>query len=97
VRAHIENELAGVTDGLTFVQNYDGIEHESDDAVQLRQILQQLALAKDDSQQRSWFLHEDEPAICQHLHDIISILVCMPIICIHFFNAAVFVAAAFVT
>jgi len=31
---------------------------------------------KDDSQQRSWFLHEDEQTICQHIKELIAILVC---------------------
>ena len=33
------------------------------DAVRLREIFAELAKRKDDSQQRSWFLHEDEHII----------------------------------
>ena len=33
------------------------------DAMRLQEILSELAKCKDDSQQRSWFLHEDEHII----------------------------------
>lgn len=56
-------------------QSEDSGENESSDAVQLREIFNQLESVKDDSQQRSWFLHEDEATICRNLDDLISILV----------------------
>jgi hypothetical protein len=56
-------------------QSQDDGQNEGSDAIQLRKIFQQMELVKDDSQQRSWFLHEDEPVICRHLEDLISILV----------------------
>ena len=56
-------------------QDQDEIQNVGSDAVQLFKIFQQLESIKDDSQQRSWFLHEDEPVICRHLEDLISILV----------------------
>jgi len=49
---------------------------ESSDAVRLRHLFHELESVKDDSQQRSWFLHEDEATICQHIKELIAILVC---------------------
>ena len=45
------------------------------DAVRLAAILEELADCKDDSQQRSWFLHEDEAIITGYLEELISIAV----------------------
>ena len=45
------------------------------DAERLEVIFQELAAIKDDSQQRSWFLHEDEASICNHLEELMSIIV----------------------
>ena len=45
------------------------------DGKRLQKIFQELAACKDDSQQRSWFLHEDEHAITGHLEELLSILV----------------------
>jgi len=49
---------------------------ESSDAMRLRHLFSELESVKDDSQQRSWFLHEDEETICQHIKELIAILVC---------------------
>ena len=43
--------------------------------MRLRYIFGELAAVKDDSQQRSWILHEDEQTICNHLNELIAILV----------------------
>ena len=56
-------------------QGQENAQMESGDAIQLRKIFQELESVKDDSQQRSWFLHEDEHVICRHLEDLISIMV----------------------
>ena len=44
--------------------------------MRLRHLFTELESVKDDSQQRSWFLHEDEATICQHIQELIAILVC---------------------
>ncbi len=52
----------------------DNIE-SSQDAVRLQVIFSEMAACKDDSQQRSWALHEDETIITEYLQELISILV----------------------
>ena len=47
----------------------------SHDAQRLAAILEGLSDCKDDSQQRSWFLHEDETTITEYLEELISIVV----------------------
>ncbi|KAK2182728.1 hypothetical protein NP493_340g03079 [Ridgeia piscesae] len=46
----------------------------SQDAQKLEMIFRELSACKDDSQQRSWFLHEDEHTITTHLNELLSIL-----------------------
>lgn len=46
----------------------------SQDAQKLEIIFSELSACKDDSQQRSWFLHEDEHSITMHLNELLSIL-----------------------
>ena len=41
----------------------------------LQGLVEELVKHKDDSQQRSWAVHEDEPVIKKHLEDVLSILV----------------------
>lgn len=45
------------------------------DGTCLHALVQELVKCKDDSQQRSWSLHEDEAAITKCLKNVISILV----------------------
>lgn len=45
------------------------------DARRLRLVLQELVSCKEDAQQRSWELYEDEAVISEYLHELISILV----------------------
>ncbi len=47
----------------------------SQDAARLQVIFSEMAACKDDSQQRSWALHEDEAVITEYLQELISILV----------------------
>ncbi|XP_049792727.1 NCK-interacting protein with SH3 domain [Schistocerca nitens] len=47
---------------------------ETHDAYRLRVIFSELTSCKNDSQQRSWSLHEDEAVICDYLDELISIL-----------------------
>lgn len=47
---------------------------ETHDAYRLRIIFSELTSCKDDSQQRSWSLHEDEAIICDYLDELINIL-----------------------
>ena len=47
----------------------------SKDAVRLEVIFSEMAACKDDSQQRSWALHEDESVITEYLTELVSILV----------------------
>lgn len=46
----------------------------SKDAVRLEVIFSEMAACKDDSQQRSWALHEDESVITEYLTELVSIL-----------------------
>ena len=47
----------------------------SHDAQRLSVIFSELTACKDDSQQRSWALHEDEAIIQEYLQELLSILV----------------------
>ena len=47
----------------------------SHDAQRLDVIFSELTACKDDSQQRSWALHEDEAIIQEYLQELLSILV----------------------
>ncbi|KAJ8672586.1 hypothetical protein QAD02_003845 [Eretmocerus hayati] len=47
---------------------------ETYDASRLRIIFNELTSCKEDSQQRSWMLYEDEPTICEHIKELTSIL-----------------------
>ncbi|XP_014209970.1 NCK-interacting protein with SH3 domain isoform X1 [Copidosoma floridanum] len=47
---------------------------ETYDANRLKIIFTELTSCKEDSQQRSWMLHEDEPTICEHIKELTSIL-----------------------
>ena len=48
---------------------------QSHDGQQLIRILDELTEHKEDSQQRTWAVHEDEGIICKLLKDLLSILV----------------------
>jgi hypothetical protein len=48
---------------------------ETHDARRLRVIFTELAFCKEDSQQRSWMLYEDETTIIEYIQELISILV----------------------
>lgn len=41
----------------------------------LRVVLEEVAAAKDDDQQRSWMLHEDEQTLSEYLIELHGILV----------------------
>ncbi|KAL5015386.1 hypothetical protein ScPMuIL_009656 [Solemya velum] len=59
----------------TFQQISDDAEEDSShDAVRLQELFSDLADCKDDSQQRSWALHEDESIIKGYLEELNSIL-----------------------
>ncbi|XP_011500220.1 PREDICTED: NCK-interacting protein with SH3 domain isoform X2 [Ceratosolen solmsi marchali] len=47
---------------------------ETYDANRLKIIFTELTSCKEDSQQRSWMLHEDEPTICEYIKELTSIL-----------------------
>lgn len=49
---------------------------QTHDASRLKIIFTELTSCKEDSQQRSWMLHEDEDVIKEYLLELISILVC---------------------
>lgn len=57
---------------LTVPDNLLGDTH---DAQRLRNLFSELADAKNDSEQRSWMLHEDEVDLCNWLTELIRILV----------------------
>lgn len=69
-------EFKGVIDKIMEDVTYNQTQslEESSDAFRLNCILKELVAAKDDSQQRSWFLHEDEGKICNHLEEMNSII-----------------------
>ena len=48
----------------------------SQDAARLCELFAQMSACKEDSQQRSWALHEDEDVIMKNLQEMLSILVC---------------------
>ena len=48
---------------------------ETHDARRLRVIFTELTSCKEDSQQRSWMLYEDETTIIEYIQELISILV----------------------
>ena len=58
---------------------------ETYDANRLKIIFTELTSCKEDSQQRSWMLYEDEPTICEYIKELTSILVlCYKITFRHF-------------
>jgi hypothetical protein len=61
-----------LTTPLTVPDNLLG---ETHDAQRLRNLFSELADAKNDSEQRSWMLHEDEADISNYLTELIRILV----------------------
>lgn len=48
---------------------------ETHDARRLRVIFTELTSCKEDSQQRSWILYEDETTITEYIQELVSILV----------------------
>lgn len=61
---------------MSFFQQIGSDELElSKDAERLQVIFSEMAFCKDDSQQRSWALHEDEIIINEYLQELLSILV----------------------
>lgn len=48
---------------------------QSSDGRHLVELLEKLRECKDDEQQRSWALHEDEHTISTHLSDLLDLLV----------------------
>ena len=50
------------------------------DAIRLDEMFSELKMFKDDSQQRTWALYEDEAAVDEYLQEMLSILVS----CCHF-------------
>lgn len=61
---------------------------QTHDASRLKIIFNELTSCKEDSQQRSWMLHEDEDVIKEYIAELISILVrdCKIYICLGFFK-----------
>lgn len=64
IQSHIETPL--VVDDFQIEQTHD--------ASRLRLIFNELTSCKEDSQQRSWMLHEDEATITEYIKELISIL-----------------------
>lgn len=48
---------------------------QSSDGCHLVELLERLRECKDDEQQRSWAVHEDEHTIATHLSDLLDLLV----------------------
>ncbi|KAJ8301354.1 hypothetical protein KUTeg_020341 [Tegillarca granosa] len=80
VLSHVANtipQISGIMDKIlaSLYQTNDDIDTEtSHDATQIQHLLGQLSACKDDSQQRSWALHEDQHVILGYLEELLSIL-----------------------
>jgi hypothetical protein len=61
--------------GAWFQRDISDEDVSSHDAKRLEVIFSELTACKDDSQQRSWALHEDEAIIHEYLQELLSILV----------------------
>ncbi|GLV41728.1 uncharacterized protein CBL_00341 [Carabus blaptoides fortunei] len=71
VSPHLSKILSYSKTQLTAEQNVIGKTH---DANRLRLIFKELIYCKEDSQQRSWMLYEDETIISEYISELISIL-----------------------
>jgi hypothetical protein len=58
------------------IRNYPNLITQSPDAIKLREVFNHLTECKDDEQQRSWALHEDESMIKDNIRHLNGILVC---------------------
>lgn len=58
-----------------FQQSDSTEEDTGHDATRLKYLFSELTTLKEDSQQRSWALHEDQKTIQGHLDELLSILV----------------------
>lgn len=71
------------------IRNYPSLISQSSDAIKLRDVFNQLTACKDDEQQRSWALHEDETMIRENIGHLNGILVIINIsISINYKNTA---------
>lgn len=59
----------------TSLVSQDTVIDETHDATRLKHIFKELTNCKEDSQQRSWMLYEDEHVIIEYITELISILV----------------------
>lgn len=64
----------GAGDGIIGVDSGVTMGLQTHDANRLQVIFDELTSCKQDEQQRSWMLHEDEPVIMDYLNELISIL-----------------------
>ena len=74
---NLPEEMGEMMESLTatnVIRNNPNLIDNSSDAFQLRQIFRKLTECKDDEQQRSWALHEDEGMIIENLERLIEIL-----------------------
>nr|XP_022300087.1 NCK-interacting protein with SH3 domain-like isoform X1 [Crassostrea virginica] len=80
VLTHIANRMpqtAGLMEKIlcTFQEVSTASEDDlSHDHVRIQELLEKITECKDDSQQRSWALHEDQPIIAGFLEELLSIL-----------------------
>lgn len=70
----LELVLLKVVNSLHFGRDISDEDVTSHDAQRLTVIFTELTACKDDSQQRSWALYEDEAIICEYLEELLSIL-----------------------
>ncbi|CAH1784420.1 unnamed protein product, partial [Owenia fusiformis] len=70
----IGNVMDDIIVQLADVGNRNSKLESSHDAERLNVIFSEMAYCKDDSQQRSWSLHEDESVITEYLQELITIL-----------------------
>lgn len=75
VLPHLSKILSLSQTKLTAEENVIDSTH---DANRLRVIFKELTYCKEDSQQRSWMLYEDETVITEYISEMISILVSIP-------------------
>ena len=69
------NSLMGCLEDPCAIRNNPDIIMQSPDAAKLKELFLALTECKDDEQQRSWAVHEDEEMIMETISELNTILV----------------------
>jgi len=70
------NSLMAYLEAPCAIRNFPDIIRQSPDAAKLKELFSVLTECKEDEQQRSWSLHEDEKMILGTIAELNGILVC---------------------